>query len=496
MRNLFFSLVLRFFNLKKSAVPAERKGLVVILIDGLGYTELKHAIERNYCPFFTELLSGSCKLNRYYCGPPASTVASEAELFFGRRDNIPGFTWYDRDLGHFIRGNRGAGIEAFENAYEKPEQLLKNGSCILGVFNGGATQLGVSGKDMRTSPARFIRKLHVLVFIFLNPIRFAYTFYLIGKSLFFSLLTLIRKRSKKKVRPILAEAFNRIFLGNISTYVAELELVRETPVLFIDYLLYDEFAHEYGIGRRTTLSSLKLINSYCRSLYRITRKTARQYDFIILSDHGQTKAVPFEGLSAGRLERILEKAVPGYEVVRTIGTDNTDGKRIFLVPAGSTVQLYCSESLKKPLYRTGLHEKFPLLESVLLEDKQIGWLLIRENGNEQRLIGKDGSILFRNGEVVSRSGNPFPQGQPENSILESLAVYARYPNNGDIVIFGSLLPDGKLVAFEEHKSTHGGFIGEMVSPFIITEIPILLSLLKKDDNIKSLFAAIRQNAKG
>lgn len=492
MRSFIFSLILQFFNLEKSTEPTEKKGKIIILIDGLGYHELREAIDRGYCPFLSEMLGKSYRLKQFYCGPPSSTTASEAELFYGHHNNIPGFTWYDRSLKRFVRGNRGAGIDAFEKSYFKKTEFLAGGSCILGVFTGGATQLDVSGKILdHRNPLKFMRKLHILIFVLLNPIRFVYTLFLILKSILSSFVTLVRNKSRRRFRRVLSDAFTRIFLGNISTYIAELEIARETPILFIDYLLYDEFAHEYGLSRRTTLSSLKLINWYCKSLYKMAQKTKRLYDFIIISDHGQSRCQPFDGLMTGRLERLVEKgAGNGLKAVKTMGTV-LDRNKVYLVPAGSTVQLYFSDTIDEPVTYPDIAARYPRLESTLLADRQIGWLLYRLNRHEQILKGKTGEAVFKDGAVIKVRGNVLGDLDLDPRTLDSLAHYAGFENNGDIVIYGNCLDGGKVIAFEDHRATHGGFIGDMTRPFVLTNNRRVLQQVSLDNRMDRLFAAIR-----
>lgn len=500
MRRALFLFLLRIFHLSPSSRDIDKKGLIIILIDGLSHTTLRLAMEEKYCSFFSRLLKNGYTLSNYYCGPPATTTATEAELFFGSSENIPGFSWFDRSLMKGIRGNRAETIELYENSLKSKSALLNGGSCIGGVFSSQATQYSLSGKDLQLKrPFRILHILFYVFFIFLNPLRFSLTLYLILKSLLTSFFLLVKKHSKKRFFALLKESFSRIFLGNMLTYMAELEILRETPILFIDYLLYDEFAHEYGAKSKTTLSSLRLIDWYCKSLYNLSKKTKRKYDVVFLSDHGQTSSIPYPDLSHGSLEAMVQNALQdkSRSIIKTfLNFDVNSNKSLYLVPGGSAIHLYFSETLEKPMHLDDLQGLYPLFISNLLKQGRIGWILVRKNKDCQILIGKRGAIEFSHGKIVRQVSSPFKNIAVDQQIVESLAQYATFQNNGDLVIYGALTSDGKLTAFEEHRGTHGGFYGDMNFPFIITNIKRVQNQIEKDNHMKPVFQSIRDTYEG
>lgn len=496
MRKALFSLFLRIFHLHKSSVPLDKKGLIIILIDGLSYNIFDNAVKKGYGAFFSQLLKRGNILHPYFCGVPAATTATEAELFFGTSENIPGFTWFDRSLSQFVRGNRGESIIGFEQRLKKKSQLLKSGSCILGIYSSGATQCDLSGVQLNLKyPLRAFRKLQYILFIFFNPIRLLLTIYLIIKSLLISVFESSKELSIKKFILLVKDAFSRIFLGNIASYIAELEIARETPILFIDYVLYDEFAHEYGVNDKMSYSSIRLIDWYSKSLHKAAKKSKRKYDFIVLSDHGQTPSRPLD--KPNRPEEIVQKALDdtSYRVVKTFGFPApvyNEGD-VYLVPAGSSAQVYFSETLKKPHTFQELERKFPCIIEKLLKNQEVGWVLVRIDDDTQLLMGKKGTIEFMKGTVHKITGLPFSSLQVDKRVMASLARYATFGNNGDLVLFGDIDEDGRLYAFEEHKGTHGGFYGDMAKPFILTDNKSVINQIKKNDDMRLVFEAIRSS---
>lgn len=496
MRKALFSLLLRVFRLHKSSVPIDKKGLIVILIDGLSYNVFKHSLEKKQGRFFSKLIKKGYSVHPYFCGVSAATTATEAELFFGTSENIPGFTWYDRSLSQFVRGNKGESIVGFEQKMIKKAQLLKSGSCILGIYSSGATQCDLSGCELNLkSPLNILRKFHYFIFIFLNPLRLFLTCYLIVRSVLTSIFISSKERSKKKFIILLKETFSRIFLGNIASYIAELEIARETPILFIDYVLYDEFAHEYGVEQKISYSALRLIDWYCESLYKTAKKSERKYEFLILSDHGHTPSRAIKG--DGWLVDVIQNSLSdsSYQVIKTFGAHLPEQgeKIVYIVPGGSSAQIYFSDRLHTPYFQDELEQKFPNITKNLLGNQEIGWVLVRKEKNRQIFICRNGSIEFDRGKVLKITGAPFNGLAVDQRVMTSLARYATFENNGDLVLFGNVDDEGKLYAFEDHRGTHGGFYGDMTMPFILTDNKLIINQIKKNDDMERVFESIRSS---
>lgn len=499
MRAVLLAWVLRIFRLSKSPVPTTKKGIIVIQIDGLSYETIAKAIKRGYCPFFKELQKRGYTLSKYYCGVPSVTTATEALLMYGNRDDIPGYSWFDRKENIFVRGDWGSSMRRFEErrfgTISRP--LFQNGSCIIGAYSGGATLTSLSAKTLDVSGSyTSLLKFRILLVPFLNPYRFwRMNILIVGYSVL-SVFGAIKRRSMHFFKSTMSELLLRIFLTDLASLIAHIELWRETPALFINFSMYDKVAHEHGTDHPMGYQALSLVSIYCKKLYESLQKSKRQYEFILYADHGQSDALPFEEVSTFSLVDVVAEAIddPTRSVLLTFGNhkpmkENVGSNTIFLVSSSSIVNVYFSESLKKPLDRASIEGKYPKLLSSLLTGRGIGWILVREN-NTQRLIGKHGSVVFDNGRVVDRRGDPLGGVNDESQALMSLARFAQYESIGDIVLFGAVI-DGQSIAFEDFHGTHGGFTGSMVWPFLMTHSAKLTKILELSNSTEHIFKTIR-----
>lgn len=476
MRKWLFSIFFLLFGFKVNKSNGNKKGSLTILVDGLSYDALIYAIKTGYCPTLKRF-SASAPIQKYFCGLPAATTSTEALLFYGNSHNIPGFTWYDRTLKQFVRGNRSAELAQFEDMYTKKRNLYTNGSVIMGVYTGGATELSISGRDIKLPASTYIlNTVHYLFMAFLYPVQLI-------RALSLSLKTILFYRKSTKQKSL--QTFSKIFLGQFSCFLTEIELMRGTEKIFVDFLLYDEYAHEYGPTHSNTLSTLRLVDRYINRIVKTARSNGKKYEVILLSDHGQTESIPFDyPVEKSSLDIALALSDPNSNVIKTYGSfiPNRQSNELYSVPAGSTLQLYFSKSLDKGFLENEIEEIYPGFISRLLTYEEFGWLLVRRNSTNAVLYGKSGTVSFFQEKDPLITGTPFPHllKSELQLLLDSFNSYFVFPNNGDIVLFGNVTPQKKVYSFEKHKGTHGGFYGPMVYPFIMSKNPDIRGVSMSD----------------
>ena len=82
------------------AEEAPARGLVVVQLDGVSATVLRRAISSGQAPTITRWLTeGTHVLRDWWVPVPSTTPASQAALLHGDDSQVPGFRWWDRELG-------------------------------------------------------------------------------------------------------------------------------------------------------------------------------------------------------------------------------------------------------------------------------------------------------------------------------------------------------------------------------------------------------------
>jgi hypothetical protein len=293
-----YLLLSRILGLQSEGGRHSPRGTLFVEIDGLGYGHLLRALERDYLPFTRQLLaSGQFKVYRWRCGLAADTPPVQSGLFYGTSEGIVGFYWWDRKAQKRVVGANPYDMrraQAELAAKAKHEGLLAGGSSYSNIMSGGAryavlTIAGANPHWFRPGEG-LLRALAVLI---LNPgkvVRF-------GLDALWELLQEMEDRAFVNAmdRPrILEGAFPivRVLLNvlarEIVTAGTRLDMLRGVPVIYTCYIGYDVVAHHSGPMSRNSLRVLRGIDGAIRKLYETRAWAERQYDLVLLSDHGMT----------------------------------------------------------------------------------------------------------------------------------------------------------------------------------------------------------------
>jgi hypothetical protein len=112
-------------------------------------------------------------------------------------------------------------------------------------------------------------------------------------------------------------------MRDISAQIAILDMMRGAASIYMLYLGYDEVAHHSGPWTRDAFGDLKRLDKTLARLRRAARERApRPYDFIILSDHGQSFGATFRQRYGLTIKEFIEQQLPqGTTVGQSIGGD-------------------------------------------------------------------------------------------------------------------------------------------------------------------------------
>ena len=103
-------------GLSKSRDSSSEAGLVFIQIDGFSKSELEKALDRNEMPFLKKLLTKEkYKLYPHYPGLPSTTPSVQGELFYGVKQIVPSFFFFDRQSRKVFRMFDGDAVREIES---------------------------------------------------------------------------------------------------------------------------------------------------------------------------------------------------------------------------------------------------------------------------------------------------------------------------------------------------------------------------------------------
>lgn len=512
---------------KRFGPQASRKplrGLLILQIDGLSFSALESALERGRMPAVWGLLaSRSHQLYRWNCGVPSNTPAVQAGMLYGDRWNIPGYRWFDRAAQIMRVVSRPEDLRILEErAASHGAPLLAGGSCINSFMSGGAAKrlMTVSAVGEESSKRRQGEQADFNLF-FLSPT--AYTKAILDTAYdFLAGFILALAGQLDRSRPRLRFSFKRIaqrsvanaLLRNLSFFWLKQDMVRGVPIIYSNFVGYDDVAHYSGPTTREAQRSLAAFDRRLRQLIRRARRQSPiEYEVVVLADHGQTPSVPFRlkygktieetiagmmaepagrshdvtlgfdpdishtdsllaeldavepeylGWVAKRGRKALRKITPAYRDLHEGGED----PRAVVCVSGSLAHVYFTGQ-DHPLTLEEIQERHPGLVEALAHHEGIGMVVARRAEGAPVALGDEGVRNLVTGELAGGTDPLIFMEHPERWSAE-LVRLMRFADTGDLVINGAWLGnEGRIVVLEEQISSHGGLGGDQTHPFVL-----------------------------
>lgn len=504
---------------KPKELNMEERGFVIVQIDGLSATALRKAINRGKMPFVGDMLHRrGYKLKTWFAGLPSQTSSAQAGIFYGYNFNIPGFRWYDKSRKKQVVSSNSSDMnEIDEKLSAAGDSLLAGGTCVNTLLHGGAKKKLITlsvllEKDFRRRkgeledfaifslhPYLYNRAIILMIWDFIN-------------DRFQAMLDFIKKKNprvRRKITSSFLRAVGNAFLRESTSYFVVEDMVRGIPVIYANYIGYDIVAHHSGPHAWHAISVLTGIDRQIKLINRTIRKKAsKPYDIIILSDHGQSACVPFEwrygkslahfiveqlkkplAISKGydaergyfatllnemrmveqafgsqpmrRSRRTMEKIRPhiveeAHEVVADEG--------VVVCCTGNLAHVYFTEYQERLTMEKLLRIHPTVLES-LVSHPGIGFIGAVNDEGEILIVGANGMHALLAGTIEGT--DPLAAYNANQISRDALRNLCEFPDSGDVVVMGSMLPNNMVTSFEDQIGTHGGLGGTQTEAFVI-----------------------------
>ena len=507
----------------------------MLQIDALAYAELRRAIELGYCPTIERMVrEEGYTLRRWFCGLPSATPFCQAGFFHGENDGIPAFRFYDKTEQRVITCNTPAGVQYIRDRIKAPGALA-GGSSYVNLLDGDAQTVAftVATRD-KMSVFRRLGGWRMLWLILLHPIRLAR----MGVQ---AALEWVREDYERSVADFTGKRthseglfpFIRVLTGvivrELQTMAMLLDVYLGVPVIYSTFMQYDELGHHFGPASFQALRDLRRTDARIREIRRMIRNAgSREYDMVILSDHGMTPSASYRvrfgetlgttiehilqreaartgerplrsssnfgqtdeyaDLSARVVDAVAEVTPERHRTLRGILLRTRDwvrsryGLRELILPEKYRVEqghdvvvtyssdlalLYFADDPRPlELDQIGSDNRRSALYDSLLEHPGVG-LLAARSGTSVHIESSTGRAILSDGEVrVIAGANPLEPYGTSSLVIRALERLVHQPNSGDLVIFGAY--DGyEIVSFDDQIGAHGAAGGNQLHPFII-----------------------------
>lgn len=530
----YYALKYRAFR-KERRPDDGKRGLVMLQIDALAYVELRRAIELGYCPTISKMVrEEGYTLRRWFCGLPSATPYCQAGFFYGTNDGIPGFRFYDKAERRVITCNTPSGVQYIRDRIHAPGALA-GGSSYVNLLDGDAQTVAFTvATREKMSVFRRLGGWRMAMLILLHPIRMV-------RMAAQALLEYLREEYERTAGELggkrthseglfpFIRVLSNVVVRELQTMCILLDVYLGVPVIYSTFMQYDELGHHFGPSSFQALRDLRRTDARIREIRRmIDARGGREYDLVILSDHGMTPSSSYRvrfGESLGAtIEKILDKDArrTGERPLRSSAsfteTSEYADMSAAIVEAMAQVTPESQPRSRRLIrrFRDWVRRKYGLRELILpekyrieeghevvvtyssclallyfaddpspleledirrdsrranlydelLQHRGVG-LLGTRHGPSVHVESTTGRALITDGRVEVLEGhNPLePYGTSAN-VVRAVERLVAQSNSGDITIFGAY--DGyEIVSFDDQIGAHGSAGGNQVHPFLI-----------------------------
>ncbi|MBU8897539.1 alkaline phosphatase family protein [Corallococcus sp. M34] len=452
------------------AAPRSRNVLLVHL-DGVPKALLDEAIVAGRMPFVGRLVrSGAFHLDDAFWGAPTSTPFFQAGLLYGlQHPNLPGYSWFDRELGRKVQMNTPSDALAVDvrlRGLGRMSLLDGGGHTYFSLFQAGAAnRLCMSTLGSYKLMARsFSSEMEGLLpartrsaWDFLRS--FGMESWLAAREV------LAWSAALRDWRHEASFLLSRILLQRLGWSFAFtkslVDLVRGVPFIYLVYGNYDEVAHRRGPRSALALEELYRVDHTLARLYAVARAAPTPYDVVLVSDHGHVESLPLEQRQGRRLEAVLLEGPPA-----TLSADVTrgllDGRAPLpsvlparepftpvVIEAGNFAHVYLSGE-PAPMEARELLARHGDVLARATRNRDIGMVAVRRGAHAVVIVGEG----VYGPDDLERA--PLDSEFSRRAVADFLLGLPRMATAGDLVLFGQPVRRGATVGFAWEFGSHGG----------------------------------------
>lgn len=485
-------------------------GLLIVQLDGVSEPLMRQAITSGAVPTISKWLRGEThRLRGWHTGLPATTPAGQSVLLHGDVTAVPSFRWYDKEQGRLIVASQPSDLADVEATFTDGRGLLADGGIsVSNLFSGDAP-----GRILTMSDARlpsYERGVASFAVARSGFVRSAVLF--IGQMV--TELHQGRRQRRRNVSPrvrrggvfVLLRGLTTVVLRDLNVSIVAEHMAWGAPVIFVDFVDYDEVAHHAGPSRPESMRTLESLDRVLEFFEELAGEVRRDYELAVVSDHGQAQGMTFRQLaghtlsdvvhelaaqpvrpceddrpvetwgpanvlltSASRSDRVVgaaaRSAVRRREAPRESQEPRETGSLV-VAASGSLAHIYLTDEPGRVAVET-IDDRFPGLVAGLAGHPHIGAVVFRREDGTLVVTGGSGWREIIAGVAQNGEGaDPLAVFGP--GAADDIAGLDLRQHVGDLVVLGRFDPTlGEVVAFEELVGSHGGLGGGQTEALLI-----------------------------
>ncbi|WP_407410904.1 alkaline phosphatase family protein [Methanobrevibacter sp.] len=490
----YYRVVLRDARKKRKKEVKDYPGVIVVEVDGLSYGMLREAIESGYMNNVKKLIeSETHTLKPWITDLSSQTGASQAGILHGNNSDIVAFRWVEKENNNkIVECSSLKDIEVLEERISDGNGLLAdNGASRSNLFSGDAKDIILTSSKFRN----FKKLYNTAWFSLYSSPSYTARIALLGLYDLIKELRSQRKHKVEDIQPRIDRDFKyasirvgtNVFLSeaNTATLIGDV-MVGDIDVAYSTYLGYDEIAYHSGVEDEDSYYALRLIDKHIKRLIEGSRYASREYQFVIQSDHGQSKGATFTQRYGKTFEEFVISLLPeDMSIYANLSSQEDHHTEIFnpfsrkkdeeeeedeciesqvTVLASGNLALINLTQWDYRLTYEELMEQYPDLIPGILDNEYIGFIVVYSQEHGNLVLSKNGKYFLDSDKIEGED----PLKNYGKNAAEKIKRHCTFNHLPDILVnsFYEAEKD-EVCAFEELIGSHGGIGGMQSEPFIL-----------------------------
>ena len=313
----YTSRVSNYVSKEKKSYEQKFPGLIMLEIDGLSIEILKEAIDKDMMPTVKKWIDNSHTLKEWETDLSSQTGASQAGILHGNNENIVAYRWVEKENDNKIMvSGKLAHAPIIEKRISDGNGLLcDKGTSITNMFTGDSENPILTSSRFKLLTFRYNKTLNV---VFLESysyqriiILFLWEILVEIKSQIVHKVKNIQPRLRRNIIYATIRAGANVLLREVATETLIADMAKgEVNSAYASYVGYDEVAHHSGINDNDIWNVLKQIDLQFKRLEKAEKSCERNYEFVVLSDHGQGNGATFKQRYGITLANYVRRLLP------------------------------------------------------------------------------------------------------------------------------------------------------------------------------------------
>lgn len=309
--------ILKYAIKRKNNYKKKYPGVIMLEIDGLSINTLKKAIENGHMPHMKKWLEeNSHTLQEWETDLSSQTGASQAGILHGNNENIVAYRWVEKENDNrIVVSGKLSDAPEIEERISDGKGLLVDGISISNMFSGDSKLPTLTSSKLEGLHKLYSASMHS---VFLDSYNFQRIFVLFLWDIILELksqlwhdLRNIKPRLRRTIVYAAVRAGANVVLREATTEILTAEILTgNIDTAYATFMGYDEIAHHSGVEDEDVWGALRQIDMQFQRLASAIEMSDRDYQIVILSDHGQSSGATFKQRYGITLEDYVRRLLP------------------------------------------------------------------------------------------------------------------------------------------------------------------------------------------